>query len=392
MAIFNELGYGVPYGDPGSANTTFGASQGKQQEMAYGTPSPSNIYLDVLNELNAVIGQNRNTTILPTITRFGTLSTSNAYFGATLARNGNLYCFPYNATNVLEINPSRRLLTTFGSVSNAVAKYAGGALGQNGKIYGAPLLATTVLEIDPDRRIVSTFGNTTGFGYQAGAVTLPNGTILCSPNNGGSNNTALLINPQQRTISRFISPPAGTQLPQSISIGLHPLGIAVCGPQTSNTILTIDVNNKTYTTGSGPLTPTNGDWNGTALAGNGNIYFVPTQNPTNILEYDPYRKVVSFFGSIGSAGTIKFGGAALGPDGAIYTAGNTAFIARIDVYKRTITTFGSISGQYRGIYLALNGKMYLIPLTANPGTYELDFTHLKQFSNNLTLSTYLNNY
>lgn len=395
MALFNDLAYGTPVGEQDKPSTGYGASVGSPQEMAYGFPSPTNAYVDVLNEMRAIVRENSgNANRLPTITRIGSGTTTNSYFGGVLARNGRIYCAPSTATNVMEIDPIRRTLTTFGTVAAGAAKYAGGALGQNGKIYCAPLLATTVLEIDPDRRIVSTFGNTTGFGYQAGAITLPNGTILCAPDNGGVNNAALLINPTNRTISRFISPPAGTQLPQVIGIQLHPLGIAVCGPQTSNTMLIIDINNGTYVTGSGPLTPTNGDWNGGALAANGNIYFVPLQSPTSVIEFNPYRRIVTQFGSITPGGTQKYGSACLAPDGNIYAAGNTGVVLRINVYNRTVSTFGSIPGVIRGLTMALNGKMYAIPTTvgATGGTYELDFTYLKKFSDNLVLSTYINNY
>jgi streptogramin lyase len=393
MALNNDLAYGTPLGAQDKSPIGYGASVGLPQEMAYGVSSPENIYADVLNEMAAIVRENSgNANTLPTISVIGTTSTSNAYWGGVLARNGKIYCAPYNATSIMEIDPIRRTMTTFGTVAAGAAKYLGGALGPNGKIYCAPLLATTILEIDPDRRIVSTFGNTTGFGYQAGAITLRNGTILCGPDDGGSNNTAALINTSNRTISRFISPPAGTQLPQSIGIQLHPLGLAICGPQTSNTMLVINVETRTYTTGSGPLTPTNGDWNGGALAANGNIYFVPNQNPTNILEFNPYRRTATFFGSIGSAGTPKYSGACLAPDGNIYAIGNSGTVLRINGYTRTVTTFGTISGAYRGLHMALNGKMYGIPLSVTTGTVELDFTHLKKFSDNLVLSTYINNY
>ena len=395
MALFNDLAYGTPLGAQDKSPMGYGASIGSPQEMAYGVPSPENIYADVLNEMAAIVRENSgNANRLPTITRIGTTLTSLSYFGGVLARNGKIYCAPYNATNVMEIDPIRRTLTTFGTVAAGAAKYLGGALGPNGKIYCAPLLATTILEIDPDRRIVSTFGSTSGFGYQAGAITLRNGTILCSPDNGGNNNTAALINTSNRTVSRFISPPAGTQLPPSIGIQLHPLGLAICGPQVSNTMLVIDVETRTYTTGSGPLTPTNGDWNGGALAANGNIYFVPTQNPTSVLEFNPYKRTVTQFGNITPAGSIKYGGACLAPDGNIYAIGQTNVVLRINVYNRTVSTFGSVPGAFRGLHMALNGKMYAIPLSVSSpgGTFELDFTYLKKFSDNLVLSTYINNF
>jgi hypothetical protein len=76
------------------------------------------------------------------------------------------------AWQVLEIDPIKRTLLTFGVVGESERserecagskhcgedKWIGGVLAANGKIFGIPYAAESVLEIDPATRTASTFG------------------------------------------------------------------------------------------------------------------------------------------------------------------------------------------------------------------------------------------
>jgi streptogramin lyase len=80
-------------------------------------------------------------------------SQSGKYVGITSASNGKLYCAPFNATQVLEIDPVTGTTTLIGSVYAGTYKYVGITSASNGKLYCAPFNAyqdpTQVLEIDP---------------------------------------------------------------------------------------------------------------------------------------------------------------------------------------------------------------------------------------------------
>jgi hypothetical protein len=62
--------------------------------------------------------------------------------------NGKLYCAPFNATQVLEIDPVTGTTTLIGSVLAGNYKYGGITSAANGKLYCAPHAANQVLEIN----------------------------------------------------------------------------------------------------------------------------------------------------------------------------------------------------------------------------------------------------
>ena len=77
-----------------------------------------------------------------------------------------------NHRQVLEIDPMKRTVSTFGVVGDRAVseaecagalhcgeeKWIGGVLAANGKILGIPYSAESVLEIDPVTRTAETFG------------------------------------------------------------------------------------------------------------------------------------------------------------------------------------------------------------------------------------------
>ena len=84
------------------------------------------------NAKTAVIGSN--------ITSGGS-----AYAGCVTAPNGKIYFAPYNASKILELDPTTGVTTLVGSVLAGTVKYYGGVLAPNGKIYFAPYSASHIL-------------------------------------------------------------------------------------------------------------------------------------------------------------------------------------------------------------------------------------------------------
>ena len=67
---------------------------------------------------------------------------------------------PYAAESVLEVDPVERTTSTFGVVSSSVKrKWVDGVLAPNGNIYAIPYDADVVLEIDAETRALMLFGN-----------------------------------------------------------------------------------------------------------------------------------------------------------------------------------------------------------------------------------------
>ena len=83
------------------------------------------------------------------ITTITGITGSSRYAGGVLAPNGNIYGVPYNATNVLIIDPVTDTAdtTTITGITGSSTKYAGGVLAPNGKIYCVPHNASNVAVI-----------------------------------------------------------------------------------------------------------------------------------------------------------------------------------------------------------------------------------------------------
>jgi hypothetical protein len=293
---------------------------------------------------------------LESILTFGSLSGSLKWSGGVLAPNGKIYGIPFDATEVLEIDPIGLTTSTFGSLSGS-SKWGGGVLAPNGKIYGIPFEATQVLEIDPVNRTTSTFGSLgASLGKWFDGVLAPNGKIYGIPL---AATQVLEIDPVGLTTSTF-----GTLGGGWAGGVLAPNGKIYGIPYIATDILEIDpVSLTTSTFGSlGGSTK----WVGGVLAPNGKIYGIP-YDATQVLEIDPVGLTTSTFGSLGSD-LYKWSGGVLAPNGKIYGIPSDATqVLEIDPVGLTTSTFGSLggdSGKWGGGVLAPNGKIYGIPYDA----------------------------
>jgi hypothetical protein len=76
-----------------------------------------------------------------------TLSGSNRWWGGVLGPDGKIYCIPYNAPDILIIDPVAGTATrsAMGADLTGDYKWIGGVLGPDGKIYGTAQNTTTIL-------------------------------------------------------------------------------------------------------------------------------------------------------------------------------------------------------------------------------------------------------
>ena len=121
-------------------------------------------------------------------------SEDNKYLGLALANNGKLYAVPFNALQVLEIDPVNQTTTLIGQDLGGSAIYQSLAVANNGKLYAAPRDASQVLEIDPVNQTTTLIGQDLGSGsnkYLSLALA-NNGKLYAAP---GAASQVLEINP-----------------------------------------------------------------------------------------------------------------------------------------------------------------------------------------------------
>jgi hypothetical protein len=78
-----------------------------------------------------------------------TLTGSTKWYGGVLGPDGKIYGIPYNATDILIIDPIAGTATRspMGATLTGSTKWIGGVLGPDGKIYSIPHNATDILNI-----------------------------------------------------------------------------------------------------------------------------------------------------------------------------------------------------------------------------------------------------
>lgn len=107
----------------------------------------------------------------------------NKYIGGAIAVNGNIYACPYNANNVLKINPYTNTFSTFGTPGAGTTKYACIATSSNNSyLYCCPSTSSTVLRIDTENDTITTFGSLGATaGKWVGISISVNGSLYCVP-------------------------------------------------------------------------------------------------------------------------------------------------------------------------------------------------------------------
>lgn len=302
----------------------------------------------------------------------GSVSSSNKYFGGSLAPNGNIYCAPGDVSNVLIINPytntfDRTTLSgitnsnypvigtnlsdkwtgsvtfrnniymvpqsakcmlnvnttnnTFSfidisSLANVTYNWYGAVLSANSNVYGIPHENSKVLRYDFSNNVASAIdiSGTPGGTYKyACGVLAPNGNIYGIPLEATS---ILVINPVTNTARCDIPGLTGLSSGSKwLGGALAPNGKIYCAPYNSTQVLVIDPSNNTYSL----LAPTfagNEKWNSAVLAPNGKIYCVPHRS-TQMLVIDPTTDTTSLIPGVNSVNYAWTGGV-LAPNNKIY--------------------------------------------------------------------------
>jgi len=277
-------------------------------------------------------------------------------YGAVLAPDGIIYCFPYGSVStIMTIDPETHVVDTSHKTGvGGSSDYLGATLHPNGNIYLIPATATNVGVYD---YATNTFSSTTSglTGLAAGAAKwhggclASNGKIYCAPYN---NNSVLIIDPA--TPSTDVS-----------------------------SIATLT----TYAASS---------WRQGCLASTGLIYFSP-MNGTSVLIVDPSADTADEATIAGITGTNKYCQGILAPNGKIYCLPITAnHVLVVDPATNTtdVATYTGFStaDKYYGRILAPNGKIYAMGFDSAYAKYiELIPGGIPTLSMEHLLSPYRNN-
>jgi hypothetical protein len=315
----------------------------------------------------------------PTVdtTTIGVPAGGNKWYGGVLAPNGKIYCIPWDADTVLVINPTDDTSVDFpvpnppgATTPTSQDKWLGGVLAPNDKIYCIPYDATDVMVIDPatdTAAFPAALGGFPGSGshkWHGGAVAR-NGKIYCVPADAS---TVLVIDPgsDSKTEIFFTAPPPSDA--KWYGGVLAPNGKIYCIPWHADYVMIIDpATNAVDPDAISISTVAEWKYNGGVLAPNGKIYCVP-RDPNRILIIDPNKNSASLVSNL--PGSIKWAGGVLAPDGKIYGMPRDATSVLIidpasDTTDTSTLTVPAGAGKWTGGVLAPNGKIYGIPNEAD---------------------------
>ena len=300
-----------------TTNITGGATYNGGGGWAGGVLGPDgNIYCTPYVALN-ILKLTVSTGVTTNITG-GATYTSQGWYGGVLGPDGNIYFAPYNALNILCLNVSTGVTTniTGGATYTGTVKWSGGVLGPDGNIYFAPFNATNILKLTVATGVTTNItGGATyaGLGW-TGGVLGPDGNIYFIPY-GAAN--FLRLNVVTGVTTNITGGATYTSLGWFHG-ALGPDGNIYCAPYNATNILTLNVATGVTSNIAGSATYTTNGWFAGALCPDGNIYFAP-HNASNILTLNVATGVTSnITGSATYTGTAKWNGATLAPDGNLY--------------------------------------------------------------------------
>jgi len=318
----------------------------------------------------------------------GSFSGSGLYVGGVLGPDGHVYGMPFDATEVLDFDPSTEGITFFGDLPGG-QKFAGGALGPDGVIYACPGRADQWLAIDPVARTATLFGPimdpTIDHAY-VGAIAALDGMIYCIPS--GATEVAV-IDPAARSVSFFGTLDSGAYKYRSGV--LAPSGIIIGTPaEDGRAALRIDPYARTVDT-FGSVMPASRDWYGGVVMPGGDTIGLPCAAATG-LKYVYEQDVIEEFAVPNSSVSTWGRGGALAPNGRAYVVPNdggpTLEIQDVGT-ARELDPVPSPDGAWVGAVLAPNGRIYGIPWNADV-ILEIDPQAAGRFSMELLTSGWLN--
>jgi len=247
-------------------------------------------YTNYLANLSATAATTISTNQSPNVAIAGYTVVSDA--------TGNLH-IPLRQTskgsNFVKIDPATNTVSNTQSSGFGNDQFQGGTLGSNGLIYYAPRGNNSVGEFNPTTNalvILPITGGPAGTVKYYGALTLPDGDILCLP-------------------------------------------------QTNNKLLRFTPGNNAAVQVGEASGQSNNGYGGFALAPNGNVYVFPNGN-NNVCKYDP---VANSWSSLGTASSKYRAGAVDNTGNILVAPDNTSNILEIDTTNNTFSerTFTGVS-------------------------------------------------
>lgn len=213
----------------------------------------------------------------------GTLTAANKWYGIYLGADGYLYCVPYQATEVMRINPVDNAITFFdssGSTTYGNGNLSGAQKWDGGCVYGnyiycSPSDATDFLKINTSNASCSRFGSVAA-GSAKWAITAvgPNDMIYFFPY---WRNDILKLNPSDDSVSTLAATIGSVDT--NIKIGgasIMPDGRILIIPAHQTQSRLLNTSTDTVSTVGKDLTfITSERYIGMALARNGATYTVP---------------------------------------------------------------------------------------------------------------------
>jgi len=296
-----------------------------------------------------------------TLSEIGTLSYGNFDYAEIVdGGNGFMYLIPFNADDLLKLNPLTGSITTISTGGVSAQAYLYAKKASNGKIYCSPYGETRVMVIDPSTDAIS-FISGVGAGIQKYAVVSEVSNILYfAPQSATS-----IMKVDTSIDSLSFDAGSYTGYAASVSVGtlIYFFPVVFLG-----TILKFD----TITTASSTIaidsnyTFTNGVYYNTS---NNSIYAVPANVPSGgkIVKIDVSTDAISFFGP--TLTSLQYIDTCIGGDGRLYSPGQTVQdVLVIDMTNDTTSTLSPTAGSnYNSCDTFSDGNIYSIPYNSSFG-------------------------
>lgn len=250
-------------------------------------------YLHTLDSMSATAPTVMADNITPNVTMHG--------YSLVAHTDGNIYMPPrVDNGNFVKFDVTSNTLISMSSTATTNT-YQGATLGLNGNIYLSPFASNNIGEYDPS---TDTLTQPTLSGGPAspsfyGALTLPDGDILCLPRNA---HKMIRYTPGDSTVSQV-----GTAATQTVGFGgfcLAPNGSVYVIPEADTVVYKYDPVANTMTS---IATGISNRYKGATTDNTGNIIAAP-HNASNFLHIDTSTDTVSTktYGATGLSGTTPF--------------------------------------------------------------------------------------
>eukprot|EP00615_Pteridomonas_danica_P004480 CAMPEP_0114346264 /NCGR_PEP_ID=MMETSP0101-20121206/12911_1 /TAXON_ID=38822 ORGANISM="Pteridomonas danica, Strain PT" /NCGR_SAMPLE_ID=MMETSP0101 /ASSEMBLY_ACC=CAM_ASM_000211 /LENGTH=447 /DNA_ID=CAMNT_0001482769 /DNA_START=232 /DNA_END=1575 /DNA_ORIENTATION=- len=310
--------------------------------------------------------------------------------GGVKAPNGLIYGIPSNTKEVLCLNPTQEIVTTFGQLEpydeiSQSNDYSDSGLWFNGvyskstnKIYGIPFNASQFIEIDPMLNTVKRISNIILMGKNKwrGGVSDMYGRIHCIP---ADSNSVIMYDPKllKWEIYGNLIAQGSNKWYDGCYCKNDDRILAI--PFDADCILMIDPEYKVTSLlfENDILLKGYGKWSGGVVTPNDDCIYCIPYNATFVLKIDPKaRTLLKLEGELKGYG--KWNGGVLAPDGCIYGIPYQAeTLLKINPMTQEVSTVGSVHatkgriGLWRGGVLGDDGNVYGIPCDS-PAVLKLD--------------------